>query len=389
MRDRLPLIPLLALSLAAFVTIVTEALPAGLLTPMAQDFAISAAAAGQSITAYAVGSFLAAIPLMTLLQGMRRRRLLLLTLAGFTVANLVTAIARDYTLLLVARTVAGAAAGVLWALLAGYAAAMAPAQQKGKAIAIAMAGTPLALSIGVPLGTFVGNAIGWRESFMALSALSMLLMLVLRLTAPEQPGQSAQQRRPLRAVLRLPGVRSVLLLVLCIVLAHNILYTYISPFLQPAGLMARTDAILLLFGLCSLVSIVITGIFVDRFLQPLTLISIGLFMVAALLLQLNAASEQLVWLAVALWGLAFGGAATLLQTGMVNRAGAATDVAQSMLVTVWNLAMAGGGMLGGVLLQNLGIGSFAPVLLLLLVMALGIAWWSGQRGVQASVNPLS
>ncbi len=389
MRDRLPLIPLLALSLAAFVTIVTEALPAGLLTPMAQDFAISAAAAGQSITAYAVGSFLAAIPVMTLLQGMRRRRLLLLTLAGFTVANLVTAIARDYTLLLVARTVAGAAAGVLWALLAGYAAAMAPAQQKGKAIAIAMAGTPLALSIGVPLGTFVGNAIGWRESFMALSALSMLLMLVLRLTAPEQPGQSAQQRRPLRAVLRLPGVRSVLLLVLCIVLAHNILYTYISPFLQPSGLMARTDAILLLFGLCSLVSIVITGIFVDRFLQPLTLISIGLFMVAALLLQLNAASVQLVWLAVALWGLAFGGAATLLQTGMVNRAGAATDVAQSMLVTVWNLAMAGGGMLGGVLLQNLGIGSFAPVLLLLLVMALGIAWWSGQRGVQASVNPLS
>ncbi|MRT39739.1 MFS transporter [Enterobacteriaceae bacterium RIT702] len=389
MRDRLPLIPLLALSLAAFVTIVTEALPAGLLTPMAQDFAISAAAAGQSITAYAVGSFLTAIPLMTLLQGMRRRRLLLLTLAGFTVANLVTAIALDYTLLLVARAVAGAAAGVLWALLAGYAAAMAPAQQKGKAIAIAMAGTPLALSIGVPLGTFVGNAIGWRESFMALSALSLLLMLVLRLTAPEQPGQSGQQRRPLRAVLRLPGVRSVLLLVLCIVLAHNILYTYISPFLQPAGLMARTDAILLLFGLCSLVSIVITGIFVDRFLQPLTLISIGLFMVAALLLQLNAASVQLVWLAVALWGLAFGGAATLLQTGMVNRAGAATDVAQSMLVTVWNLAMAGGGMIGGVLLQNLGIGSFAPVLLLLLVMALGIAWWSGQRVVQASVNPLS
>ncbi|MDY0925706.1 MFS transporter [Enterobacter sp. CFBP8995] len=389
MRDRLPLIPLLALSLAAFVTIVTEALPAGLLTPMAQGFAISAAAAGQSITVYAMGSFLAAIPLMTLLQGMRRRRLLLFTLAGFTVANLVTAIASDYTLLLVARAVAGAAAGVLWALLAGYAAAMAPAQQKGKAIAIAMAGTPLALSIGVPLGTFVGNAIGWRESFMALSALSLLLMLVLRLTAPEQPGQSGQQRRSMRAVFRLPGVRSVLLLVLCIVLAHNILYTYISPFLQPAGLMARTDAILLLFGLCSLVSIVVTGIFVDRFLQPLTLISIGLFMVAALLLQLNAASVQLVWLAVALWGLAFGGAATLLQTGMVNRAGAATDVAQSMLVTVWNLAMAGGGMIGGVLLQNLGIGSFAPVLLLLLVMALGIAWWSGQRVVQASVNHLS
>lgn len=388
MKDRLPLVPLLALSLAAFVTIVTEALPAGLLTPMAQDLSISAAAAGQSITAYAVGSFLAAIPLMTLLQGMRRRCLLLSTLAGFTVANLVTAVSSDYALLLVARGVAGAAAGVLWALLAGYAAAMAPAQQKGKAIAIAMAGTPLALSIGVPLGTFVGNAIGWRLSFMALSALSLLLMVVLRLTAPEQPGPSTQQRIPLRAVWRLPGVRSVLLLVLCFVLAHNILYTYISPFLQPSGLMAHTDAILLLFGLCSLISIAITGMLVDRFLPALTLISIGLFIAAALLLQLDTSRALLIWLAVGCWGVAFGGAATLFQTAMVNRAGTATDVAQSMLVTVWNLAMAGGGMLGGVLLQNIGIAGFTPVLLLLLIVAFGVAWWSAQRQFRARVTSL-
>ncbi|WP_336777033.1 MFS transporter [Pantoea sp. USHLN256] len=389
MSDRLPLIPLLALSLAAFVTIVTEALPAGLLTPMAQELSISVAAAGQSVTVYAVGSFLAAIPLMTLLQGVRRRRLLLFTLAGFTAANLITAMANDYLLLLIARGVAGAAAGVLWALLAGYAASMAPVEKKGKAIAIAMAGTPLALSIGVPLGTFVGNAIGWRLSFMALSGLSLLLMLVLRLTAPEQPGQAARQRLSLATVARLPGVRSVLALVLCFVLAHNILYTYISPFLQPAGLMARTDAILLLFGSGSLVSIVITGVLVDRYLQPLTLSCIGLFIAAALLLQLNVSSALLVWLAVGLWGLAFGGAATLFQTAMVQRASSATDVAQSMLVTVWNLAIAGGGMLGGMLLQSFGIASFTPVLLLLLIVAFAVAWRTGQRAVRAAVNPSS
>ncbi|KNC13081.1 MFS transporter [Pantoea sp. RIT-PI-b] len=389
MSERLPLIPLLALSLAAFVTIVTEALPAGLLTPMAQELSISVAAAGQSVTVYAVGSFLAAIPLMTLLQGVRRRRLLLFTLAGFTAANLITAMANDYLLLLIARGVAGTAAGVLWALLAGYAASMAPVEKKGKAIAIAMAGTPLALSIGVPLGTFVGNAIGWRLSFMALSGLSLLLMLVLRLTAPEQPGQAARQRLSLATVTRLPGVRSVLALVLCFVLAHNILYTYISPFLQPAGLMARTDAILLLFGSGSLVSIVITGIVVDRYLQPLTLSCIGLFIAAALLLQLNMSSALLVGLAVGLWGLAFGGAATLFQTAMVQRASSATDVAQSMLVTVWNLAIAGGGMLGGMLLQNFGIVSFTPVLLLLLIMAFAVAWRTGQRAVRAAVNPSS
>jgi predicted MFS family arabinose efflux permease len=97
-------------------------------------------------------------------------------------------------------------------------------------------------------------------------------------------------------------VGGVLLLVLCFVLAHNLLYTYISPFLAPAGLTARTDAVLLLFGLCSLASIAVTGVLIDRHLHRLTVLSVGLFMLAALLLQLNASSASTVWVAVTLWG---------------------------------------------------------------------------------------
>lgn len=377
--DRLPLVPLMALCMAAFVTIVTEALPAGLLVRMAEDLDVSVAATGQSVTLYAIGSFVAAIPLMSLLQGWRRRPLLITTLAGFTLANTVTAFATDYVVMLAARAVAGIAAGALWAQLAGYAAAMAPMHKRGKAIAIAMAGTPLALSIGVPLGTFIGNLIGWRLCFAALSAMSLCLMLILRLSAPDIAGQSAQQRLPLRDVVRLPGVRNVLLLVLTFVLAHNLLYTWIAPFLAPAGLTARTDAVLLLFGLCSLVSIVLTGILVDRHLHRLTCTSVGLFMLAALLLQSNVTSAPVIWTAVILWGLAFGGAATLFQTAMVHRAHAATDVAQSMLVTMWNLAIAGGGILGGLVLQSTGTGGFAPLLILLLAAAMWLAWLSGGR----------
>jgi predicted MFS family arabinose efflux permease len=97
---------------------------------------------------------------------------------------------------------------------------------------------------------------------------------------------------------------------------------------------------------------------IDRHLHRLTVLSVGLFMLAALLLQLNASSASTVWVAVTLWGLAFGGAATLFQTAMVIRAKAATDIAQSMLVTVWNLAIAGGGVLGGIVLQHTGTGGF-------------------------------
>jgi predicted MFS family arabinose efflux permease len=292
--QRLPILPLLALGMAAFVTIVTETLPAGLLTRMARScyHASGGRAKRDGLCRRLVYCRYSAY---VVTAGMARRRLLLLTLAGFTLANTVTAFASNYGLLLAARGIAGIAAGILWALLAGFAASMAPAHKKGKAIAIAMAGTPLALSIGVPIGTFVGNLIGWRLCFAMLSVMS-LLMIILRLSAPDHAAP-VQQRLSLRRVAQLPGVGRVLLLVLSFVLAHNLLYTYISPFLAPAGLAARTDAALLLFGLCSLASIAVTGMLIDRYLHGLTVLSVGLFILAALL-QLNATRAPTVWAAV-------------------------------------------------------------------------------------------
>lgn len=146
---KLPTSGLLALATAAFITILTEALPAGLLPQMSADLDVSPVLIGQLVTAYAVGSLLAAIPLTAATQGLHRRSLLLCTIAGFAVVNTVTALSTDYTLTLVARFMAGVSAGLLWALVAGYAARMAPEHLKGRAIAIAMVGTPLALSLGI------------------------------------------------------------------------------------------------------------------------------------------------------------------------------------------------------------------------------------------------
>ncbi len=135
-HDRLPIAALLALALAGFITIVTEALPAGLLPQISAGMNISGALAGQFVTLYAVGSLVAAIPLITATQGMRRRPLLLLALAGFVVANTVTAFSVNYVITMAARFLAGVSAGLVWALLAGYAARMVPDEKKGRAIAI-------------------------------------------------------------------------------------------------------------------------------------------------------------------------------------------------------------------------------------------------------------
>lgn len=379
-HDRLPIAALLALALAGFITIVTEALPAGLLPQISAGMNISGALAGQFVTLYAVGSLVAAIPLITATQGMRRRPLLLLALAGFVVANTVTAFSGNYVITMAARFLAGVSAGLVWALLAGYAARMVPDEKKGRAIAIAMVGTPLALSLGVPAGTLLGSLIGWRMCFGIMSVMAVGLMVWVRIRVPDFAGLAAGKRLPLRQILTLAGVRPVLFVVLTFVLAHNIFYTYIAPFLASVGMAERTDLILLVFGVASLIGIWVIGVFVDRYLRLLTLISTVLFALSAFVLGVMNDMPAAVYMAVAVWGLSFGGAATLFQTAIARNAGDAADVAQSMLVTAWNLAIAGGGIVGGILLDSLGSTAFSPAVVLLLLSALAVIWAARLHG---------
>ena len=384
MQKSMPVASLLALAMAAFITILTEALPAGLLPQMAQGLAVSEAWVGQTVTVYAIGSLVAAIPLTAATQGVRRRPLLLAAIAGFAIANLVTTLSASYALTIVARFLAGVSAGLLWALLAGYAARMVPDAQKGRAIAIAMVGTPLALSLGVPAGTLLGNLLGWRMCFAIMSLMALMLMVWVRLRVPDFAGQPAGKRFSLRQVFSLPGIRPVLFVVLAFVLAHNILYTYIAPFLMRAGMADRTDVVLLVFGMTSLFSIWVVGVLIDRYLRALTLASTVLFGLAAWLLGMAGGDPIAVYAAVVMWGVAFGGAATLFQTALARSAGEAADMAQSMLVTAWNAAIACGGIVGGLLLESLGVGAFSPALLVLLLATLLVAWSARRHGFPTS-----
>lgn len=210
--------------------------------------------------------------------------------------------------------------------------------------------------------------------FGAMSLLALVLMVWVRLKVPDFAGQTAHRRLSLRHVFALPGVRPVLFAVLAFVLAHNILYTYIAPFLARARMVESTDRVLLLFGVTSLLSIGIIGALIDRHLRALTLMGTVMFGLSALALGMAGTEAIIVYAAVGGWGLAFGGAATLFQTALAKTAGDAADVAQSMLVTVWNAAIAGGGIVGGVLLDRLGVGAFSPALLALLVVTAGVAW---------------
>ncbi|AOK88932.1 MFS transporter [Paenibacillus polymyxa] len=378
--DTLPWGGLLALAMTGFIGILTETLPAGLLPQISKGLGISEALAGQLVTLYALGSLVAAIPLTAATRGWRRRPLLLLCIVGFLIFNTITAVSTYYFLTLGARFLAGVSAGVLWGMLAGYARRMVPDALKGRAMAVAMSGTPLALALGVPLGTFLGSFVGWRMVFGTMSFLAVVLVVWVLWKLPDFPGQATHQRLPLSKVFTITGVRPILTVVLIWVLAHNILYTYIAPYLNQAGLASQTDVMLLIFGITSVAGIGLIGMLIDRWLRLLVLVSTFGFAIASLALGIGSHQPAVVYLSVALWGLTFGGAATLLQTALAEAAGESADVAQSMLVTAWNLAIGGGGLLGGILLETLGISSFPWTLLILMLLAFIVSWGAKNHG---------
>ena len=371
-RDQLPIAALLALAMTGFTAILTETPPAGLLPRIAAGLDVSEPLAGQTVTAYAFGSLVAAIPLTAWTQGWRRKPTLLVAIVGFLLFNTVTALSASYWLTLSVRFLAGVAAGLAWGILAGYARRMVVGRLKGKTLAVAMVGTPIALSLGVPAGAFLGATVGWRAAFFAISATTLVLIGWVMWAAPDFAGQSAHRRLSIGTVFRTPGIRPILATIFAWMTAHNILYTYVAPFAMLSGLEGRVDLLLLGFGIAALGGIWATGLLVDRMLRRLVLVGLIAFASVALAFGAFGTIPAVVIAGIVVWGLSFGGAATQLQTASADAACNGVDLANAMITTVWNGAIASGGILGGVLLDNFGAGAFPWVVLGFALIALGI-----------------
>lgn len=350
--DRLPWAALLVMALMGFLLIATETMPAGLLPQISAGLGTSEGAVGQLVSAYALGTIIATIPLVALTRGMRRKPVLLVGVLGFLLVNTVTALSTSIVLSLAMRVVAGAFSGLLWGMLAGYARRITVPTLAGRALAVASLGTPVGLAVGTPFGSWLGTTFDWRWSFGTLSML-MAFTWVLALTlVPDAPGQQAESHLPVGRVLAIPGVALVLAVILAWMLAHNAVYTYISSYLRSAAVPLPVDVALVTFGAAALGGIAITAALVDRMLRRLLLASIALFTTAGVVLLVGQPSLALVVVAIVLWGLGYGGAATQLQTAVSEASGENADVANSMLGVAFNLAIFGGGVLGAVLISG-------------------------------------
>src|SRR5712671_3569201 len=186
---------------------------------MSTDLHVPEARIGLLVSAFAIASALAAIPVTAVLRGLPRRPVLISVLAGFALLDAVTAVSGWYPLTFAARLLAGVMGGTLWSMLAGYAARMVPARQRGRAIAVVLGGITVALCCGIPAGTALAGALGWRASFGLLAG-----------------------RAPLRRVARQPGIRAFLAVTVLLLTGHQAIYTCVAPFAP-----GRTSLVLLVF----------------------------------------------------------------------------------------------------------------------------------------------
>ena len=376
-----PWVGLLTLAGAIFVSVTSEFLPTGLLPDMAKGLGVGVATTGLLVSIFAGTVVAATTPLTTLTRRLSRKRLVIVVLLVIAVANVLAGLAPNYGVLVGARILGGAAHGLFWGVVATYPAYLVAGKRLGRAIAITAAGGSAAFVLGVPVGTAIGHALGWRTAFLLIGGIVLVLALVVVVFLPpvqhRQPLATGEIALPLREDRSLRGVLLLCAAILTLMIGQNTLSTYVAPWLTgAAGLPAASVPMLLfLFGGAGAVGLVLAGFVADRLPKRGFVAMVLVVMASVLVLALAVRSTPVELVAFTVWGAAFGGVPALLQTRMMRTASPRTrDVAGALQTTAFNVGIGGGALLGSVLLDTAGLGSLPVAMILFLAVGLALAF---------------
>ncbi|MFI9771927.1 MFS transporter [Streptomyces sp. NPDC052415] len=346
-----------AVTLGTFLLVTAEQLPIGLLTSVGSALSVSEGTAGLMVTVPSIVAGFSA-PLVPMLVGALDRRILLLGLmALMTVANLGSALAPNFAVLVGSRVLVGIAVGGFWAVAAGLAVRLVTPANVPRATAIIFGGVGAANVFGVPLGALVGDLTGWRIAFCALSALALVTLIAVLAVLPRLAASQTIRPSLLMEQLRNPGVRVGIIATVLLVFGHFAAYTFVSPALQEhSGIDERYVGPLLFgFGAAGMIGNFVAGAALSRRVHR-SVLAIAVAMMAAMPLFLllgRTATGGAILLIV--WGLAFGGVSVGLQTWMIKAAPQAVEAASSLWVAVFNLSIGFGALAGGIIVDTLSL----------------------------------
>lgn len=357
-----------------FVMGSAEMMVVGVLNLIAADLHVSIPAAGALVTANALGIAIGGPLLTALTIRFDRRDILLAALLGFSLVNLTPVLSGSYSVFLAARVVGGALMGLFIGAAFEVGTSVVPTARMGRAISVLLSGVALSAAIGVPLGTLLGQALGWRGSFAAVVVLTVLALLATWALAPRVPSRGGGAGRQAKYALA-PRVLAVLLLNFLLFGAIGATMTYIVPFLgEVTGISgALISLYLLAYGMATAVGSIGGGRFADRNAARTLIVAGGGLALALLSLYLFGAMPLMAGLSLVAMGLVAMGMAPSMQYRVISLAGPGAALAQALPASAVNLGVAFGSYAGGVAITQFSTASTVLTGVVIAVIAIPVA----------------
>ncbi|WP_432720793.1 MFS transporter [Jeongeupia wiesaeckerbachi] len=386
---------LFALTISAFAIGTTEFVIVGLIPTIAGDLHVSLPSAGLLVSLYALGVAIGA-PILTALSGkLPRKTLLLALMALFTVGNLLAWQAPGYESLIVARILTGLAHGVFFSIGSTIATSLVPKEKAASAIAIMFTGLTVALVTGVPLGTFIGQHFGWRETFLAVSLLGVIAVAGIALLLPNTIRHTPPA--PVLKQLQVLGQPRLLIAYAMTAVGYGgsfTAFTFLAPILQDvAGFSGNAvSLVMLVYGVAVAVGNLWGGKLADRH-GPIASLKLIFLLLAVVLLVLTftATSKWLIVATILAWGVVAFGNVPALQVYVVKQAEHytphAVDVASGLNIAAFNVGIAIGASVGGLIVQHLGLMHTPWIGALIVLGAFGLTVLSGRLDRRTALAP--
>lgn len=352
-----------AISLSVASLITAELLPASLLTPMARDLGVSEGVAGQSVTVTALAALFASLFTSRITRGIDRRIVVLSFSLLLTVSSLMVALAPGIVVLLVGRALLGIGLGGFWAMAASLAMRLVSQHRVARALSIIFGGVSVAMVIAAPVGTLLGEAIGWRGVFIATAALGAVCWLWQLRVLPSMTDASGRSQAALWALFARPGVTAAMFAIFCVFAGQFAFFTYMRPFYESVtGLDATGFSVLLLaFGAANVLGTSLSAPLLNANLKrSLAVAPLVLSLCAGSLLMFGA-QPSIAAATTVVWGLVFGVIPVGWSTWVTRTLGDEAESAGGLQVAVIQLANTAGASLGGVAFEMAG--SLAPLVI--------------------------
>lgn len=372
-------LPVVGVTLSAFVFNTSEFMPIGLLTDIAKDFQVTEARAGMLISVYAWMVAFLSLPLMLLVCRMEMKKLLLSVIGLFVLSHVASGLSATYMQLMFSRIGVACAHSIFWSIATPMAVRTVPENKRAIALSLVATGTSIAMVVGLPLGRVIGMYVGWRMSFLSIAVTASLIFAFIAKVFPKLPTRNSFSVKKMPGIFKNPVLLCIFIVTAFFATAHYTGYSYIEPFLGQVGkfLPDTVTLILICFGAAGTLGSFLFSKFFNLRPQAFVTATLVAISIAQILLKPSAVSFVSVVLACVVWSAAATAFNVSFQASIIKHAPEeATSIAMSIFSGIFNFGIGTGAFIGGAVCTHLTLGTIGVVGgLIALAAALLYGFW--------------